>query len=60
MRRKWVLAIKRLDPKTEKPWEPSNSHVVCRNHFTLEDYTDTLLSKSLYYNLMLYVFLDTW
>jgi len=49
-RKKWIVNIKRLDPDTGKLWEPSPRSVVCRSHFTPEDYTTTLLgTQSLLY-----------
>ncbi|XP_062615043.1 uncharacterized protein LOC134276769 [Saccostrea cucullata] len=37
-RNKWIVAIKRLDERTNKLWEPSKSAVVCKRHFTSDDY----------------------
>ena len=45
MRKRWILAIKRLDPTTKKPWQPSKTSVVCKNHFVEDDYNNTLLGK---------------
>ncbi|XP_033759277.1 uncharacterized protein LOC117341516 [Pecten maximus] len=42
-RDKWIVAIKRLDETTKKLWEPSKSAVVCKRHFTPDDYvTETI------------------
>ena len=45
MKKKWVAAIKRLDPVSRKPWQPSQRSVVCSKHFTDEDYSSTLLGN---------------
>lgn len=43
MRWRWQLAIKRLDPTSNKVWSPTKSSVVCSRHFNPDDYVDTLL-----------------
>ena len=48
---KWMVAIKRIDPATGKLWQPKPSAVVCRNHFSPEDYTSTLLGMQSLNNL---------
>ena len=37
-RMQWIVAIKRMDPITNKLWEPSQHHKVCQRHFTEDDY----------------------
>ena len=37
-RKKWAIKIKRTDPITGKPWEPSSSSVICSQHFMPEDF----------------------
>ncbi|XP_076067689.1 uncharacterized protein LOC143040483 [Oratosquilla oratoria] len=38
MNMKWKIAIKRLEPGTNKPWIPKKYNVVCEKHFTADDY----------------------
>lgn len=45
MKKRWIIAIKRLDPVTKKIWQPSLSSVVCHNHFLPTDYRETLLGE---------------
>ncbi|XP_053393114.1 uncharacterized protein LOC128555267 [Mercenaria mercenaria] len=37
-RAKWVQAVRRLDENTMKMWTPTKSSVVCKKHFTPDDY----------------------
>jgi hypothetical protein len=37
-RKSWINAIKRLDQTTLRSWEPSRTAVVCKAHFTENDY----------------------
>ena len=37
--------MERVEPKTDKPWQPSPSSVVCGKNFDANDYTTTLFSK---------------
>ena len=32
-RRKWLAAVRRVDPDSRKPWQPSNSDRLCSDHF---------------------------
>ncbi|KAK3108557.1 hypothetical protein FSP39_010622 [Pinctada imbricata] len=43
-KKEWIVAIKRLDEEDKtKLWQPSKSAVVCKKHFTADDYvTDTI------------------
>ena len=42
---KWRVAIKRTSRKTRALWTPGKHDVVCHQHFTENDYKDTLLGK---------------
>jgi len=44
---KWRVAIKRIDETTKKLWMPGPQDVVCCDHFTADDYKDTLLGAYL-------------
>jgi len=33
----WVKAIRRIDVKTKKEWQPTKSSVVCSDHFHEDD-----------------------
>ena len=46
MKLKWKIAIRRMDPVTKRLWEPGNTAVVCRRHFTRDSYVETLLGES--------------
>ncbi len=46
LRRRWIVAIKRIDPVTKKLWQPSKLAVVCSSHFTAEDYNSTPMGMS--------------
>ena len=46
LRKKWQVAINRLDPKTKKLREPGKCDVVCRDHFRTEDHKESLLGNS--------------
>ena len=46
MKLKWKIAIRRMDPVTKRLWEPGNTAVVCRRHFTKDSYVETLLGES--------------
>ncbi|KAJ8299959.1 hypothetical protein KUTeg_021478 [Tegillarca granosa] len=35
---KWQVAVKRMDVNTKGIWQPSNDSVVCKLHFTSDDY----------------------
>ena len=38
VRQKWIRAVKRVDEVTRKDWQPSDTAVVCKAHFTPSDY----------------------
>ncbi|XP_076050114.1 uncharacterized protein LOC143030782 [Oratosquilla oratoria] len=46
MNMKWRMAIKRLEPGTNKPWIPRKYSVVCEKPFTADDYMPAGLSGS--------------
>lgn len=43
LRKVWILAIKRQDPDTKRPWQPSQYSRVCKEHFSNSDYKETTL-----------------
>ncbi|XP_046543594.1 uncharacterized protein LOC124253791 [Haliotis rubra] len=45
LRLKWRVAVRRVDPKTKKLWQPGKTDVVCQSHFTADDFTVTLLGE---------------
>jgi hypothetical protein len=42
LKKKWRLAIKRLDEKSRNLWTPGKYDVVCTAHFRESDYNQTL------------------
>ncbi|KAK6169859.1 hypothetical protein SNE40_020834 [Patella caerulea] len=45
LRKIWIVAIKRNDQQTGKLWQPGEHDRVCKDHFTNDDYTSTLLGE---------------
>ncbi|XP_056008435.1 uncharacterized protein LOC125666366 [Ostrea edulis] len=41
LQQKWVVAIKRIDPKTKRLWRPKKHDVVCHFHFRTDDYRNS-------------------
>ena len=37
----WIIAIKRLGEDGKKLWQPSNTSLVCGDHFLPDDYIAT-------------------
>ena len=48
LRQRWVAAINKLDRGTLNLWQPKKSSVVCKHHFTKDDYNDTLMGNFLH------------
>ena len=44
VRKEWSIAIKRVEPGTDKLWEPTQYSVVCANHFKPSDFKEPMNS----------------
>ena len=40
-KKQWIIAIRRVGNKQGKKWWPSATNVVCKDHFTEDDYKKT-------------------
>ncbi|XP_048242560.1 uncharacterized protein LOC124133758 [Haliotis rufescens] len=45
LQQKWRVAVRRVDVPTKNLWKPGTGDVVCRAHFTDDDFVDTLLGE---------------
>ena len=46
--KKWIVAVKRVDPVSKRLWQPGKYDRVCSNHFTPTDYQNLTMKTFLH------------
>ena len=55
LKKKWIVAIKRVANKHDKAWHPSENAVVCYKHFLPSDYVNSTLTGTCILKIFFYL-----